>query len=150
MKAVILTPFQLLGDGLAQSLNRRPEISVVAVAADLTALRQTLSAVDADIILIDITQAMDLKEIRAIAAERPNLTLLALGQPEQRGDVMRRGRAAFNCYVARDRTVDELCDAMVNAVASRLNSSAVLPRAVSAESSAGLLRRCFTWMRQPV
>jgi two-component system nitrate/nitrite response regulator NarL len=135
MYAVILTPVRLLGDGLAQCLNRRPEIAVVAVAADLTALRQTLSAIDIDIVVIDVMQAMDFEEIRAIAAERPNLTLMALGVPEQREDVIRCGRAGFSGYVARDKTVDELCAAMVNAVAGRL--------ACPAEIASGLLRALF-------
>jgi two-component system nitrate/nitrite response regulator NarL len=135
MYAVILTPLRLLGDGLAQCLNRRPEITVVALAADLTALRQTLSAIDVDIVLIDVMQAMDFEEIRAIAAERPNLTLVALGLPEQRQDVIRCGRAGFSAYVARDKTVDELCAVMVNSVAGRL----VCP----AEIASGLLRALF-------
>jgi two-component system, NarL family, nitrate/nitrite response regulator NarL len=95
MKAVILTPVRLLGDGLAQSLNRRPEISVVAVAADLSALRQILSAAAADIVLVDVTQAIDFEKMRAIAAERPNLTLVALGLPEQRRDVLRGASMSY-------------------------------------------------------
>jgi two-component system, NarL family, nitrate/nitrite response regulator NarL len=135
MNIVILSPVRLLGDGLADCLNRREEITVVAVVADLPALRQTLSAIKINVVLIDVMQFIDLDGVRAIASERPDLALVALGLRERRQDVIRCGRAGFSGYVARNATLDELSDAMMNAASGCL--------ACPAEISGGLLRALF-------
>lgn len=135
MNVVILTPVRLLGDGLAECLNRRDDIHVLAVVTDLTALQQILTATPVDVGLIDATQGMNPEDVRSIATERPDLALVALGLREQRQDVIRCGRAGFSGYVARDATIDALCAAMSHAVAGRL--------ACPAEISGGLLRALF-------
>ena len=140
--AVIVSPVRILGDGLAEYLNCRAEIVVEAVVPDLCALRKTLSTISADIVLIDITQALDFEEIRAFAAEWPNVKLVALGMKEQRRDIVRRGRSFFTGFAGRDGTTDELCDAIVNALANRSTRPA--------ETFPGLLRRCFARMRHPL
>ena len=140
MRIVIVSPVRLLGDGLAKYFNCRPEILVEAVVPDLFALRKKLSTISADIVLIDITQALDFEEIRAFAAEWPNVNLVALGMEGQRRDVARRGRPFLTGFAGRDGTADELCNAMVNALANRSIRSA--------ETFPGLLRRCFTRMRR--
>lgn len=142
MRAVIVSPVRMLGEGLAECLNRRPEITVAAVVPDLSALRKTLFAVDAGIVLIDITQALDFEEVRAFAAERPNVTLVALGMEEQRRDVMRRGRGVLSGFAGRGATADELCDAIQNAAVSHLTKPA--------GTSPGLMRRFFAWKRHPL
>jgi two-component system nitrate/nitrite response regulator NarL len=142
MRILIVSPVRLFGDGLAEYLNCRPEILVETVVPDLFALRKKLSTISADIVLIDITQALDFEEIRAFAAEWPNVNLVALGMEGQRRDVARRGRPFFTGFAGRDGTGDELSNAIVNALANRSTSSA--------ESFPGLLRRWFARMRRPL
>jgi two-component system, NarL family, nitrate/nitrite response regulator NarL len=135
MKAVIFSPIRIFGEGLADCLNRRANITVVMAVTDLSVLRQNFYMTDIDIVLVDITQTLDLEEVRVLAAEWPNLALLALGLREQHQDVISCGRAGFTGYVARDATVNELSDAMADAVKGRL--------ACSAEVSGHLLRALF-------
>lgn len=135
MNIVVLTPVRLFGDGLAACCNQRPEITVTVVVNDLANLRQTLSTAAVDLVLIDVTQGVDLYDVRSIAAERPDVALVALGLTEQRHEVIRCGRAGFTGYIAREATVDTLCKALSDIVEGRL--------ACPAEISSGLLHALF-------
>ena len=135
MNIIVLTPVRLLGDGLAASLGRRRDIIVHAVVSDIAKLRHALTTTEVDLVLIDVTQGVDLFDVRSIAAERPDVLLVALGLVEQRQDVIRCGRAGFNGYVTRDASVDALCNALLDVVQGRL--------ACPAEISGGLLRALF-------
>lgn len=135
MKVIVLTPIRILGEGLHACLSRRPEFCLCATVSSLGALREALKDAPPDLALIDVTQGIDLEEVRSIAAEHPSLALLALGLCEQRQEVIRCGRAGFVGYVAREATVDALCKAMLDIVTGRL--------CCSAEISGGLLRALF-------
>jgi DNA-binding NarL/FixJ family response regulator len=135
MDIVVLTPVRLLGDGLAACCNLHPGITVTAVVNDLATLRQALATAGVDLVLIDVTQGVDLYDVRSIAAERPDLALVALGLTEQRHEVIRCGRAGFTGYIAREATIDTLCKALSDITAGRL--------ACPAEISCGLLHALF-------
>jgi DNA-binding NarL/FixJ family response regulator len=135
MKIVVVTPIRLFGEGLASCFVRRAEFSLQATVSDLKRLRQTLATMEADIVLIDVTQGIDLEEVRAIASERPDIALVALGLHEERRDVVRCGRAGFSGYIARGASIDELCKALSDVASGRL--------ACSAEIAGGLLRALF-------
>lgn len=135
MNIVVLTPVRLLGDGLAACCNQHPGITVTAVVKDLAALRRTLSGAAVDLVLIDVTQGIDLYDVRSLAAERHDIALVALGLTEQRHEVIRCGRAGFTGYIGRDATVEMLCQALSEIVQGRL--------ACPAEISCGLLHALF-------
>lgn len=141
MNIIVLSPIRLMGDGLVACLACRPEMTVCAVVNDIATLRQTLSVTRADLVLVDVTQGIELYDLRSIAAEHPEAALVALGLVEQRQEVIRCGRAGFVGYVARDATVDALCSALRDVVQGRL--------ACPAEISGGLLRALFRSDRQP-
>jgi DNA-binding NarL/FixJ family response regulator len=94
MNIIVLTPVRLLGDGLAVCVNSRPDMCVVSVVSDLQGLRDALRMWPVDAVLIDVTQGVELFDVRAIAAEWPDIPLVALGLQEQKQDVIRCGRAA--------------------------------------------------------
>jgi DNA-binding NarL/FixJ family response regulator len=135
MNVVVLTPTRLLGDALAACFSRRSEIRVLAVVSDLSALRNMLACNKPQLVLIDVTQGIDLYDVRSIAMEHPEVALVALGLMEQRQNVVRCGRAGFAGYVARDASMDALCKALSDVVQGRL--------ACPAEISCGLLRALF-------
>jgi two-component system, NarL family, nitrate/nitrite response regulator NarL len=140
MKLIVVTPIRLFGEGLTSCFLCHEEISLVATVSDLSHLRQALERMEADIVLIDVTQGIDLDEVRAVALERTDIALVALGLQEQRQDVIRCGRAGFSGYVARSASVEELCKALSDVSSGRL--------ACSAEISGGLLRALFRMDRQ--
>jgi two-component system, NarL family, nitrate/nitrite response regulator NarL len=135
MELVVVTPIRLFAEGLAACFLRHTEISLQATVCDLSRLRQSLETVKTDIVLIDVTQGIDLDEVRGIASERPAIAFVALGLQEQRQDVIRCGRAGFSGYVARNASVDELCQALSDVIVGRL--------ACTAEISGSLLRALF-------
>lgn len=139
MNIVVLTPVRLLGDGLAACFSSRPKMRTIAVVNDLARLRDTLATTEIDVVLIDVTHGVDLFDVRAIASQWPDVPLVALGLNEQRQEVIRCGRAGFAGYVARDASIEELCDSLSEIVAGRL--------ACPPEISGGLLRALFS--REP-
>jgi two-component system nitrate/nitrite response regulator NarL len=135
MKIIILTPVRILGEGLDACFSRRPEFTLLATVPDLPSLRAVLRKTSADLVLIDVTQGIDLEEVRVIAEERIDVALMALGLCEQRPEVIRCGRAGFVGYVSREATIDELCQAMTEVMTGRLRCSAAI--------SGALLRALF-------
>ena len=135
MNVILSTPIRILGEGLEACLSRHPEICLAQTVPDLLALRKAIDGAKPDLVLVDVTQGVDLEEIRSIAKRWPDLALIALGLQEQRQEVIRCGRAGFVGYVARDATIDALCQAMLDIVNGRLRCSA--------EISGGLLRALF-------
>ena len=135
MKIIVLTPVRLLGDGLRACLGAHSDIVVTAVVADLSTLRCALDGESADLVLVDVTQGIDLFEVRSVATAYPEISLVALGLTEQRQDVIHCGRAGFRGYVSREASIDELCSALRDVINGRL--------ACPAEISGGLLRALF-------
>lgn len=119
MNVLILTAVRLFGDGLAACFNARPGIHVLGVVDDLAALKTLMSEVDAEVILIDVSQGIELFDVRALVAEWPNAALVALGLNERRQDVIECGRAGFCGYVGRNASVDSLCASLSEIVAGR-------------------------------
>lgn len=135
MNIIVLTPVRLLGDGLAACFSSRPDMRAIAVVNDLASLRDKLATAETHVVLVDVTQGVDLFDVRGIAADWPNVPLVALGLTEQRQEVIRCGRAGFAGYVARDASIDTLCNSLSEIVAGRL--------ACPPEISGGLLRALF-------
>jgi DNA-binding NarL/FixJ family response regulator len=135
VNVIVLTPVRLFGDGLAACLGGRPHTRAVAVVDDLEGLREALAANQVDVVLVDVTLGLDLFDVRGIAAEWPDVALVALGLIEQRQEVIRCGRAGFAGYVARDASIDALCMALSEIAAGKL--------ACPPEIAGGLLRALF-------
>jgi two-component system nitrate/nitrite response regulator NarL len=142
MQIVVLTPIRLMGDGLAACFSRQSEIKVDAVVSNLDELRGLLATRAVDLVLIDVTQGIDLYDVRTIATDWPAIALVALGLQEQRQEVIRCGRAGFAGYIGRDASVEVLCNALSEIVQGRL--------ACPAEISSGLLRALFSRDRPAV
>ena len=83
MNIVVLTPVRLMGDGLVACFGGQPDIRVTAVVDSLDALRAILQSPAVDLVLVDVTQGIDLYDIRGIAFEHPEISLVALGLDEQ-------------------------------------------------------------------
>ncbi|MEK6257817.1 MAG: response regulator transcription factor [Planctomycetota bacterium] len=135
MNVIVLTPVRLLGDGLASCFSSRPQFTAVNIVNDLAALRSALAATEIDVVLIDVTQSIELIDVREIAVQWPDVPLVALGLTEERQAVIKCGRAGFAGYVARQATIDGLCTTLSDIVEGRV--------ACPPEISGGLLRALF-------
>jgi DNA-binding NarL/FixJ family response regulator len=134
MRIIVLTPVRLFGEGLVNCLDGKENLCVEALVNDFGALRRALAPI-IDVVLVDVSAGFDPEEVRSIAAEYPELRLIAFGLREQRGDVIRCGHAGFTAYVPRDAPLETLCGAMAAAVAGRLTCSP--------EIACSLLRELF-------
>jgi DNA-binding NarL/FixJ family response regulator len=141
MNIAILTPVRLLGDGLAACFRSRPDTIVVAVVRDLETLRDYLEKTAVDAVLVDVSQGVELYDVRGIAAQWTNVALIALGLEEQREEVIRCGRAGFAGYVTRDASIDALFKAVTDIASGRL----MCPP----EISGGLLRALYHHTGEP-
>jgi DNA-binding NarL/FixJ family response regulator len=135
MEIIILTPVRLFGDGLLACFSQHPEISVLAVLHNFASLRDTLTMTPVDLVLVDVTEGINLFDVRAIAEKRPDVSLVALGLKEQEQEVVRCGRAGFTGYVSREATLDDLYQILSDVVRGRL--------ACSPEISGHLMRALF-------
>jgi len=135
MQLVVVTSIRLFGDGLSACLSGHPDICLRLVVTDLKSLRQCLASEEVNAALIDVTQGVNLDDVRATALAHPNVALVALGLEEQRQTVIRCGRAGFRGYVDRNASIDHLCSAVKDACDGRLNCSS--------EISSDLLRALF-------
>lgn len=142
MNIIVLTPVRLFGDGLGACFSSRPDLCVLAVVNELASLRDNLGTSDAELVLVDVTQGVDLFDIRTIAAQWPQVAFVALGLQEQKQEVIQCGRAGFVGYVSRDASIDGVCDTMREIVAGRLKCSP--------EIAGGLLRALFRTDTRPV
>lgn len=134
VNVIILTPVRLFGEGLAACLSSRPEMCAV-VLNDLATLRVRMAESETQVILIDVTQGIELFDVRGIAGEWPDVAIVALGLNEQRQDVIACGRTGFAGYVSRDASIDALHKALCEIANGRL--------ACPPEISSGLLRALF-------
>jgi DNA-binding NarL/FixJ family response regulator len=105
------------------------------VVNDIASLRDTLAKTEIQVVLVDVSQGVDLYDLRTIAAEWSAVPLVALGLPEQRQEVVKCGRAGFASYVPRDASIEALYNALSDVAAGRL--------ACPPEISGGLLRALF-------
>jgi DNA-binding NarL/FixJ family response regulator len=116
-------------------------MNTIAVVNNLTSLRDALSSTHTQVVVIDVTQGVELFDVRDIATQWPEIPLVALGLNEQRQEVISCGRAGFSGYVSRDASIDALCKALSEVVSGRL--------ACPPEISGGLLRALFRWEPPP-
>ncbi len=120
MNIVVVSPVQLMRDGLAACLAHQPEVDVRAVVNDLAALRKVLSVTDVNVAVIDVSHGIHLDEVASLPLN-PKVRLVALGPFEQYQDLIRHGRTAFKDYVLREATVDALCTVLRNAAKEGCN-----------------------------
>jgi DNA-binding NarL/FixJ family response regulator len=135
MDIILLTPVRLFADGLRACLAERQDVTVKSVVDSVGRARAQLAMGRVDLVLIDVTAGVNLDEVRLLASDHADVVFVAVGLIEQRQHVIHCGRAGFAGYVTRDATVDELCQALANAVAGRLTCPAHI--------SGGLLRALF-------
>jgi DNA-binding NarL/FixJ family response regulator len=141
MKIAVVSPIRIFRECIAASLFDLDPCSELTTLAALSGLSDQAPGIAADVALIDVTQGYQLDEVAALAARWTGLCLIALGLHEQREEVLRHGRAGFVAYISRDASIADLQNAILEALAGRLNCSA--------EISHWLIRGLFGRHRPP-
>ena len=133
---VIVTPLRLLGESLERCLQTFEDIRVAGVAFDCQQLIARLERQLPQLVLFDVTQGVDLAQVRSVVERWPDLPVLALGLTEQRHEVINCGRAGFAGYIARDASIAQVRRCLLDAAAGRLH--------VPTDIAAGLMRALRT------
>ncbi len=97
IRVVIADDHNLLLDGLAQALDRVPDISVVGTAADGRELLAALETAAADVVLVDyeMPHLDGLKALRRLASPPPTIVVTMHSGDELRREAERAGAIGF-------------------------------------------------------
>jgi DNA-binding NarL/FixJ family response regulator len=117
------------------ALRSVPRIEVIGMVQDLASLRELLRMQEAQLALIDVSADLECEDMRLLAAERPEVKLLALGVVENRSEVIRCAYMGFRGYIPRDISLPELAPLLADAADGRARCSG--------EIAAGLMHALF-------
>ncbi len=135
MNIIILTPIRLLGDGLAACINASPLMKATVILNSMDALRQSLEQATIHAVLVDVSQGVEVVDVREIATRWPEVSLVAMGLTESKQDVVRCGRCGYSGYISRDTSIEKLCQALSDIANGKQNCPP--------EIAAGMFRALF-------
>jgi two-component system, NarL family, nitrate/nitrite response regulator NarL len=127
-------------------------VSVTGSAPTLSKALEALRTTTADVVLVDATTAEAIEIIRAIAAELPASTIVAMGVAELVPEVLEVARAGAAAYIPREAGAPEIVAAIVSAANGEVvcppRITAALLRQAGAHSSPGGASDCALTPRE--
>lgn len=112
MHIVLVTPTPLLADCLRSALLARDENTTIDVLESLTEFQARGSSLQADAVLIDVTQGLDWDTLSQIAGELSQSILWALGPEEELHNLKQQGHGVFAGYLSRSSSIEDLYGAI--------------------------------------
>ena len=105
---VVAAGIRLYREGLSALLGAHPSIEVVGTAASLTELHSRVSAVEPDVVLLDMELPDSLAAIRSTRGDAGAPFVIAIGMPDSDDGVVDCLEAGAAGYVPRHGSVDEV------------------------------------------
>ena len=125
VRTVVAASVRLYRDGISLSLERRPGVRVVGVAADAAATLAAVAQGAPDVVLLDVSMEGALGLVRAVHAARPEARVVAFAVDDEHEDaVLACVEAGVAGWVGRDGSMDDLVRAVVSAARGELVCSA--------------------------
>ena len=112
MNITILTPIRLLGEGLAACINASTSMKAGAILNSVDELRHSLESLETNLIIVDVSQGVEVIDVREIAVRWPAVPIVALGLAECKQEVIKCGRSGYSGYISRDTSIEKLCQAL--------------------------------------
>lgn len=113
-KVLVVDDHPIVREGLAQMINREPDLSVCGDAADMQKAVQLTDALKPDILIVDISlngpDGLDL--LKHIRAQDPGLPVLVLSMHDESIYAERALRAGANGYIMKQEATDNVLDAL--------------------------------------
>lgn len=125
-------------------MDGRSGIAAIVAADTFPALSDALAKAPVDIVLIDVTQGVDPRNLGGLLAQHPGLPWLALGLDGQRHEPASPGCASPAAYVPRSASIEALCQALAQAAARPRPTPSEAPR-----GGGGLLTPLGRWFANP-
>jgi len=139
IRVAIVADIRLYREGLAQVLERHPNISVVGTAAGTNGPVASVSDVAPDVVLIDMVMPDSLAVVRRMVAAAPGVKVVSVGVGDDEHDVVASAEAGAVGYVPREGSLEDLvavieCAARGEAVCSPRIAGALLRRVATLAS----------------
>jgi DNA-binding NarL/FixJ family response regulator len=157
IRVILADDHAMVREGIRRVLEERPGLTVAAEAASADELMAQLRRVEADVLILDIAMpgpgvVETLRQVKAIQPDLRTLVLTAYPEADYAVRVLRAGAAG---YLTKDRSLDQLVDAVRRihrggVHVSRSLGDALAARLLGAErepSHAGLSDREFEVLR---
>jgi len=116
IRIVIMDNTRIYREGLAQILEREPEIDVVATTADLDETLSRIRERRPEVLLFRMTESESIPLLDGIAKATPGVRIIALGVSETEDEIIACAEAGVAGYVPRDGSFQDLV-ATINGVA---------------------------------
>ena len=108
MRILVFSAVRLFGEGLAACLADDRLIEAVKCCCPPEDIVEHAERFSADLVLIDVTGEVGLREGRTLAAACPGIPIVALALAEVSDDVIACADAGFVSYVPRDAPITQL------------------------------------------
>lgn len=132
MRVLVVTEIRLYRDGVADALERLPDVDQVLTAATPAAAVVTARRIGCDVVLLDMTIPDSTSTARSLVTARPSVKVVALGVPEDGPEVVACAEVGVAGYVSRDASLEDLGEALRSAIKGEV--------ACSGKVAAGLIR----------
>ncbi len=113
-KVLVIDDHPIVREGLAQMINREPDLSVVGDAAGMQKALQLIEALRPDILIVDISlegpDGLDL--LKQIRTHDPGLPVLILSMHDESIYAERALRAGANGYIMKQEATDNVLNAL--------------------------------------
>lgn len=122
MKVVIADDHAIVRRGLQLMIATRPGWTVVAEAANADQVFDVLRGVPCDILVLDVTlgDRSGLDVLQTLRPEFPSLPVLMLSMHAEEQYAIRALRAGATGYIQKDRSLEEILDAIEKVAAGRV------------------------------
>jgi len=112
VRVLVVTDIRLYREGVAEALQRLPDVEQATTAATGPAAVLTARRVEHDVVLLDMTLPDSARTVRSLLVTRPNLKIVALGVPEEGPELVLAAEAGVSGYVPREATLTDLGEAL--------------------------------------
>ncbi len=113
-KVLVIDDHPIVREGLAQMINREPDLSVCGDAADMQRALQLIEGLKPDVLIVDISldgpDGLDL--LKQIRTQDPGLPVLILSMHDESIYAERALRAGANGYIMKQEATDNVLDAL--------------------------------------
>ena len=113
-KVLVVDDHPIVREGLAQMIDRQPDLAVCGHAADMQSAVQLVASLRPDILIVDISLAgpdgLDL--LKYIRTHDPSLPVLILSMHDESIYAERALRAGANGYIMKQEATDNVLDAL--------------------------------------
>jgi two-component system, NarL family, nitrate/nitrite response regulator NarL len=125
VSVVVAASVRLYLDGVAHGLEAKGGMRVAALAATVPQTLDAVEASDPEVVLVDISMSGAIEMIRSLQQRAPRTSVIAFAVDDEHDDqLLACAEAGVSGWVGRDRSMNDLIEAIRNAARGELVCSA--------------------------